>query len=175
MNIVLIGYRGVGKSSVGKKLAFRLQRRFVDTDILLEEHQQALVSEIVKSHGWEHFRKMEKGIIKELAGQDHLVIAAGGGAVLDPENVSAFKKNGMIVWLTADGQVLQKRMAGDSRTVGQRPSLTGKGTLEELEEVMASRAPFYEGAMEVQLDTSAMSVEAVVNSMFSILRERNVI
>ena len=175
MNIVLIGYRGVGKSSVGRKLALCLQRKFIDTDVLIEERQQRSVSEIVKSQGWEHFRQMEKSIVEEIAEQDHLVIATGGGAVLDPENISAFKKNGMIVWLSADGKALQERMAGDSRTVDQRPSLTGKGTLEELEEMIAFRTPFYQRAMEVQLDTSAMSVEAVVISIFSILRERNVI
>ena len=175
MNIVLIGYRGVGKSSVGKALAFRLEKRFVDTDDLLEERQQAPISEIVKSYGWEYFRKMEKRIIEEVSAQDHLVIAAGGGAVLDPENVMALKRNGMILWLKAGRQVLHDRMAQDPRTVVQRPPLTGKGALEELEEVMACRAPFYEKAMEAQLDTSALDVSAVVESVLSILRERNVI
>ncbi len=175
MNIVLIGYRCVGKSSVGKKLASCLHRKFVDTDDLLQERQQAAISEIVDSFGWEHFRKMEKEIIEEIAKEDDLIIAVGGGAVLDPENVMALKKNGMIVWLKANRQVLHKRMVQDPRTVFQRPPLTGKKALEELEEVMASRAPFYEKAMEAQLDTSAMAVEAVAEFVLSMLQERKVI
>ena len=175
MNIILIGYRGVGKSSVGKTLALRLQKRFVDTDDLLQQRQQAPIHEIVKCLGWEHFRKVEKEIIEEISAQDNLVIAAGGGTVLDPENVIALKKNGMVVWLKADRQVLHERIAQDPRTVVQRPPLTGKGALEELEEVMACRAPFYEKAMEAQLDTSAMDVPTAVESVLSILQERKVI
>ncbi len=165
----------MGKSTVGKKLALRLGRRFVDTDDLLEERQQALISEIVKSLGWEYFRKVEKNVIEEISTQDHLVIAAGGGVVLDRENVTALKKNGLMVWLKADRQVLHNRMIQDPRTVVQRPPLTGKGVLGELEEVMACRAPLYEKAMEAQLDTSAMDVSTVVESVLSILQDRTVI
>ncbi|OGP56507.1 MAG: hypothetical protein A2162_10465 [Deltaproteobacteria bacterium RBG_13_52_11b] len=175
MNIILIGYRCVGKSTVGKKLASRLERRFVDTDDLLEQRQQASICEIVTSRGWDYFRKVEKNVIEEISAQDHLVIAAGGGVVLDGENVTALKKNGLMVWLKADRQVLHNRMIQDPRTVVQRPPLTGKGVLEELDEVMACRAPFYEQAMEAQLDTSAMDVSTVVESVLSILQDRKVI
>ena len=165
----------MGKSTVGKKLALRLERRFVDTDDLLEQRQHASIREMVTFQGWEYFRKVEKNVIEEISAQDHLVIAAGGGVVLDRENVTALKKNGVMVWLKADRQVLHKRMAQDPRTVVQRPPLTGKGVLEELDEVMACRAPFYEEAMEVQLDTSAMDEKTVVESVLSILQDRKVI
>jgi shikimate kinase len=175
MNIVLIGYRCAGKSSVGKKLASRLQKRFVDTDDLLEQRQQASICDMVRTRGWGYFREVEKEVIQEISSEDHLVIAAGGGVVLDRENVAALKKNGLMVWLKADRQVLHNRMIQDPRTLVQRPSLTEKGALEELDEVMASRAPFYEAAMEVQLDTSAMDEKTVVESVLSILRDREVI
>ena len=175
MNIVLIGYRCAGKSTVGKRLASRLRRPFVDTDDLIEQRQQTSIRDIVSSRGWAYFRKVEKDVIKEISAEDHLVIAAGGGVILDSENVAALKKNGLIVWLKADRQVLHSRMIQDPRTVVQRPSLTGKGALEELDEVMASRSPFYEAAMEVQLDTSAMDENTVVVSVLTILQERKVI
>ena len=175
MNIVLIGYRCAGKSTVGKRLASRLRRRFVDTDDLIEQRQQTSIYDIVSSRGWGYFRKVEKDVIKEISAEDHLVIAAGGGVILDSENVAALKKNGLIVWLKADRQVLHSRMIQDPRTVVQRPSLTGKGALEELDEVMASRAPVYGAATEVQLDTSAMDETTVVESVLSILQERKVI
>jgi len=175
MNVVLIGYRAAGKSTVGKALASRLGRTFVDTDDLLEEREQAAISDVVKSRGWDYFRKVEKDIIQEIAEKDHLVVAAGGGSVLDPENVMALKKNGLIVWLKADRQALRRRVAQDPRTVVQRPPLTEKGTLEELEEVMACRSPVYEKAMGAEVDTSVMDVDAVVASVLCLLHERNVI
>lgn len=175
MNIVLIGYRCAGKSNVGRELALRLQREFVDTDRLAEERQQSSISEIVKFLGWEHFRNLEKNIIKEVTERNDLVIAAGGGAILDPENVTALKNKGIMIWLKADRQALHARMLRDPRTLVQRPPLTGIGSLEEIDEVMACRIPFYEKAMDLQLDTSKTSVKAVVESLLSMLQEKRVI
>ncbi|MEW6375577.1 MAG: shikimate kinase [Thermodesulfobacteriota bacterium] len=172
MNIVLIGYRCAGKSTVGKRLSDRTLMRFVDTDDLIEECHGVLIRDMVRSHGWDHFRKMERKIIKEISAQDNLIIALGGGAVLDPENIMILKKNGLIIWLKADREVLLKRMGEDPRTIFKRPTLTGKGVLEELEEVMAYRAPLYERAAEIELDTSVLDVEAAVEGVLSILQER---
>ena len=171
MNIVLIGYRGAGKSTVGSRLAVHLQMKFVDTDNLIEERQGALISDIVKSYGWGYFRAMEKQTIEEISNQDHLVIAPGGGAVLEAENVTVLRRNGLIIWLKADGKAIRKRMEQDFRTFVRRPTLTGKGALEELEEVMAYRESFYEKAAEVELDTSNLDVEAVVEAVLLILPE----
>jgi len=172
MNIVLIGYRGAGKSVVGRRLAGQLQREFVDTDDLIEERLGAPIRAIVESNGWGHFRSAEKRIIEEISGRDHLVIAPGGGAVLDAANVTALKRNGLIIWLKADWQILRKRMAEDSRTFAQRPTLTGKGALEELRDVIAIRDGIYERAAEVQIDTSALNVKEVVGGVLSIFRKR---
>jgi shikimate kinase len=172
MNIILIGYRGSGKSSVGRRLAVLLKMRFVDTDDLIEERQGVPINDIVKSHGWDHFRKLEKGIIEEISKGNNLIIAPGGGAVLDTDNVKALRKNGFIIWLKADRQTLLKRMNQDPGTNARRPTLTGKGTLEELQEVMSSREPFYERASEIQIDTLTLDVEAVVESILVVLQEK---
>jgi len=173
MNIVLIGYRGSGKSTVGKNLAKRLDMRFVDTDHLIEECQGNQIAEIVKLHGWDGFRAMERKIISEISNNDRLVIAAGGGAVLEAENVRYLKENGFIIWLNGNINVLIQRMAKDLRTATGRPSLTGRGTLEELEEVIAYRRDFYEKASEVQVDTSALGVDEVVEQILAIFREKS--
>ncbi len=170
MNIVLIGYRGAGKSAVGRRLALRLRRGFVDTDDLIEERLGARISEIVRVHGWEHFRAKEKRIVQDISEQDHLVIASGGGVVLDEGNIRALRRKGIIVWLKADREVLLERMEKDSQTSSRRPALTGKGVLEEFEEVMAYRQPFYERAAEVEVDTSSLNIEAVAEKILSILR-----
>jgi shikimate kinase len=167
MNIVLIGYRGSGKSAVGKKLAARLQRGFVDTDDLIEERHRTSINEIVKSEGWDRFRGMEKKIIEEITREDHLVIAVGGGAVLDADNVKVLRRNGFMIWLKADSRILLKRIGTDPLTIGKRPSLTGKGSLEEIEEVLTFRNPYYEEASEIQLDTSGLDVDAVVERILS--------
>jgi shikimate kinase len=172
MNIVLIGYRGSGKSAVGSKLAARLKRRFVDTDDLIEERQELPISDTVKSHGWNHFRKIEKAIIEEISKDNNLIIAPGGGAVLDADNVEALRQNGFIIWLKADQQTLLKRIQKDQTSPTRRPTLTGKGTLEEIEETISQREPFYERASEVQIDTSMLAVDAVVETILIVLKER---
>jgi len=171
MNIVLIGHRATGKSTVGSKIAALLRRKFVDTDDLLEE-RHGTIRDIVETHGWDHFRHLEKRVIQEISSQSDLVIAPGGGFVLDIDNVMALKKNGFIIWLKADPQVVHARMMKDPKTLVQRPTLTGKGILQEIEEVMASRVPFYEQAAEVQLDTSTMDVAEVVKKVVSMIQER---
>jgi shikimate kinase len=172
MNIILIGYRGSGKSTVGSKLAARLKMRFVDTDDLIEERQGVPINDIVKSHGWVHFRKLEKSIIEEISKGNNLIIAPGGGAVLGADNVKSLRRNGLIIWLKADRQTLLKRMNQDPGTNARRPTLTGKGTLEELEEVISTREPFYERASEIQIDASKMDVDAVVESILTVLKEK---
>lgn len=172
MNIVLIGYRGSGKSTVGSRLAARLKMRFVDTDDLIEERQGAPISDIVKSHGWGHFRKLERSMIEEISKGDHLIIAPGGGAVLDTDNVDALRRNGTIIWLKANKQTLLKRIDQDAGTNTRRPTLTGKGTLEESEEMISIREPFYEKSSEIQIDTSTLDVEAVVENILTVLKDK---
>ena len=170
MNIILIGYRGSGKSRVGRRLASRMKKRFVDTDDLIES-KEGEISDIVKSRGWDYFRAIEKRMIEDISREDNLVVALGGGAVLDAENVVNLERKGVIIWLKADPEVLRKRMSEDHRTSVSRPTLTGKGTIEELEEVMAYRDPFYEKAGRIQLDTSSLDVEAVVEKIMTMLKE----
>ena len=172
MNIVLIGYRGAGKSVVGKQLAIRLEMKFVDTDSFLEERHQKRINDIVTSEGWDHFRNLEKRLIQEISTQDHLVIAPGGGVVLDVNNIIALRRKGFIIWLKAEPEVLLKRIGEDPQTTSKRPPLTEKGPLEEIKEVLAYRNPFYEWASGSQLDTTALDVETVVEKILSILPER---
>src|SRR5262245_58779971 len=101
MNIVLIGYRGTGKSSVGKVLAARLGIALVSTDAEIAKRAGQSIPDIVAQHGWEHFRDLESEVCRDLAGADQLVLDTGGGAILRPENVEMLKRNGRLFWLTA--------------------------------------------------------------------------
>jgi shikimate kinase len=172
MNIVLIGYRGTGKSTVGGRLALRMGKNFVDTDELVEKRQGLAIRDIVESKGWAYFRAVEKKIIEEISGRDDLIIAPGGGSVLDAENVRFLRENGFIIWLKAERHILAKRMEQDPRTHFSRPALTGRGALEELGEVMAIRTTFYEKAADAELDTSVLNVEEAVEALLSIIWEK---
>ena len=154
MNIILIGYRASGKTSAGRELARLLDRPFFDTDRMIFAKTGRTIREIVESGGWQAFREVEKTVIAELSGLDEAVIAAGGGAVMDPDNVSMLREGGRFVWLQADARILALRMSRDRSGAVQRPSLTGAGTLAEIEEVLAKRLPVYGAVADVVVDTA---------------------
>ena len=120
MNIVLIGFRGSGKSSIGRRLASKLWLDFIDTDVLVSERAQMTIREIFQAEGEEGFRQRESQVIAEVAARDRLVIAAGGGAVLRPENVAAAKQ----VCQGLSGSAFPRiRCTSESRTI-PRPMRT---------------------------------------------------
>ncbi|MDI6761952.1 MAG: shikimate kinase [Thermodesulfobacteriota bacterium] len=172
MNLVLIGFRAAGKTTVGRRLSAYLRRVFVDSDDMIEKHQGTTIKDIVEGHGWDYFRAIEREVISEVSNDDNLIISAGGGVVIDPKNVNALRKKGFIIWLKADVEVLLRRMAQDHRTMTGRPSLTGKDCLKEFREVLIQREPLYERASEVQVDTSLLDVDGVVHQVLSIFEER---
>ena len=161
MNIYLIGYRCTGKSSVGKSLAKKFGWQFLDADIELVKEHGMTISEIVATQGWESFRKKEKNVIKRLSSLDEHVIATGGGAILDEENVRNMKKSGVSIWLRATPETVKNRILKDEITEDSRPSLTSKGLIEEIEETLIYRNPFYEKAMDFYVDTDNIDIENV--------------
>jgi shikimate kinase len=157
MNVVLIGYRGTGKSTVGRLLAARLRRTLVSTDEEVIRRAGRSIPEIVRESGWEHFRDHETEICRQLAGRDDLVIDTGGGAILRPENVEALRR-GRVFWLTASVETITARVKDDT----QRPSLTGtKSFTEEIEDVLRTREPKYRAAAHDIIETDGRSPEAV--------------
>jgi len=165
MNIFLIGYRCTGKTTVGRSLAKRLERLFFDTDLELVKEQGINISDIVSKRGWAAFREIEKRVIQCACERDNQVVATGGGAVLDEDNVKRMKDSGVIVWLKADISTIEKRIIEDNTTRDFRPSLTSKGSVEEVRETLLTRNPFYERAMDFFVDTDFMDIEAVCDTI----------
>jgi shikimate kinase len=165
VNIVLIGYRCTGKTSVGLALANRLRRPFCDADDYIEEKANRSITDMVAKEGWDFFRTKEKEAVRDLSSSDDHIIAAGGGVVLDAENVDNLKKNGVIVLLEATTQVILERMERDKKTDQQRPGLTGKGPYEEIEEVLELRMPLYRNAMDFSVDTTSKSLEQILDEI----------
>ena len=166
MNIVLIGYRGTGKSTVGKILAERLGRELVSTDAEIISRARLPVPDIVQRFGWDHFRDLESEVCRDLAGKDGLIIDTGGGAILRQQNVDSLKKNGVLIWLTADVRTITERIGGDT----QRPSLTGaKSFTEEVEEVLRERQPKYKSAANHIIETDGRSVAEVAVAILALV------
>ena len=162
MNIVLIGYRGTGKSTVGKVVAARLGRPLVSTDGEIVRRAGSSIPDIVAAHGWDYFRDLESAVCQELAGQDNLVIDTGGGAILRQQNVEVFKRNGRLIWLTASVETIASRIGGDT----QRPSLTGtKSHVEEIRDVLAERTPKYQAAADLTIATDGRSVDELATTI----------
>jgi shikimate kinase len=159
MNIVLIGYRGTGKSAVGALLSQRLSMPCIGMDARIVEKAGISIPEIVDRYGWPGFRDMETHLARELAALDGVIVDTGGGIIERSENVAALEKNALMVWLKATVETIVSRIQGDT----QRPSLTtGKTFTEEVAEVLEARTPKYAGAARCQIDTDALTPEQIV-------------
>ena len=160
VNIVLIGYRGTGKSTVARLLGKRLGRQVVSTDAEVIARANLSIPQIVEQSGWDHFRDLESAVCRSLADKDALVIDTGGGVILRDENVAALKANGVTVWLTAEVPTIASRIHRDT----QRPSLSGtKSFVEEIEEILEPRVPKYKAAADYVISTDRSSPNQITN------------
>lgn len=161
MSIVLIGYRGCGKTSVGRKLADRLWQPFVDTDDLVVKKAGKSITDIFEQDGEPKFRQFEADIIKEAAKLEEHVIALGGGGATRPENVKALRDAGhKLIYLRCEPAELFRRIQMDPNTGVTRPALTKQGGgIEEIQAVMAEREPAYRAAAHAELDVTHLSVD----------------
>ena len=186
-HLYLIGYRGTGKSSVGRIVAAELGRPFVDLDERIESTAGATIAVIFAGEGEEGFRDRETAALKEAAeiqnqtsppsplseaergDRKDSVIATGGGIVLREENRSLLKATGYIVWLMASAETIWERVRADSATAARRPNLT-TGGLAEIVELLAVRQRFYEEVYDACVATDGRSPEAVAASILTLYR-----
>jgi shikimate kinase len=162
MNLVLIGYRGTGKSTVAKLLATRLGMKIVSLDEEIVRQAGRSIPDIVAEHGWPYFRDLEAEVTKRFSEHDGIIIDAGGGVILRQDNVSNLRRNGKLFWLRASVAVIVARIEAGT----ERPALTaGKSFTEEVEDVLRERTPRYEAAAHHQVDTDARSPEEVAGEV----------
>lgn len=166
-NLVLIGARACGKTSVGKALAQALGRPFVDLDEVLVAQAGCSIAELVAQAGWPEFRRREKALVVHYGRLSGQVLAPGGGVVLDPENVATLRQNGLVIWLTADPAVLGQRLRQDQGSQESRPSLTGADPVAEMEKVLAERQPLYRAAADLVIDTTEASIAQIVEHILT--------
>ncbi len=155
-SVFLIGYRGSGKTTVGKLLAERLGWPFLDLDEQLEKRQGQSIRDIFDQHGETGFRRMESAVLKQFCGLQRHVIATGGGAILDANNRETLRNSGRVAWLTADAPTLWRRLQHDPATADRRPNLT-QGGFQEIEQLLRAREPFYRQCADCTVDTANRS------------------
>ena len=171
MNIALIGFRGTGKTTIGKRLARRLQMKFIDLDHEIVRRAGKAIPQIFAESGEQGFREMERRAVEAAAGMDNACIACGGGVVLRKASIDSLKRNSTIILLEARPEVIHARIRHDRN----RPSLTGKGAMEEILHLLEERRPLYDAAAQMRFDTSDDSVAETVQKIISGLNERKLI
>jgi len=170
VNVVLIGYRGTGKSTVADLVANALGATPFHADLEIERRLGESIAEFVASHGWDAFREVESGIIRAAGRLHEAVIDTGGGVVTRPENVKALKENGVVFWLQATPETIRTRI-GESQ---DRPSLTvARSFVDEIEAVLEERSPLYEAASDYAVATDGRKPDEIAARVVMLLDQRN--
>ena len=172
MNLFLIGYRCTGKTTIGKAIAAAIDWSFVDADTLLVRECGKPIKEIVDTEGWDAFRRMERSTLKQICTADRQIVATGGGVVLDKANIKAMKTSGMVIWLGATAETIQKRMLQDKNTGNFRPALTEKGRMEEIEDMLLKRNPYYEGAGDFSIQTDDVPLKEISAVIIQMIKDK---
>jgi shikimate kinase len=166
-NIVLIGMRGSGKTTVGAILAGRLHREFIPMDALAVYEAGMTIPQIVEKHGWPRFREIESQIARDVSRLRGTVNATGGGVILDPENVKVLRETGIVFWLDVSVDRLLGRIGEDPN----RPSLTGRGSRrEDMEATFREREPLYREAAHHRISTDGKSQDQIAVEILEVLR-----
>ncbi len=170
MNLVLIGYRGTGKSVVARLLGERLGWRWRDADSRIEELAGKSIAQIFAIDGETAFRDWESQVVAELAADDRTVISLGGGAVMREQNREAIAGCGRVVWLTASPDTIWRRIGSDPGTAGGRPNLTAAGGITEIIATLNVRGPVYRQCAHFVVDTEDKTPAEVADAILAQLK-----
>ena len=168
-SIVLIGFMGSGKTSVGARLSELTGARFVDTDELIVKNEKKNINDIFANVGEEGFRRIETTTLSGLAGLsgNGLVISTGGGIVTRPCNIPLLKKAGRVVFLRVTAKTVVRRLAGDT----SRPLLRGDDPQKKVHDLMEKRKDMYEAAADITIDCDELTVDVIANKVLQNCKE----
>lgn len=161
--LALIGLRGSGKTTVGRLLAGRIGRNFVDTDDLVEQAARRAIRDIFERDGEARFRELERRAVADaLADATSAVVSVGGGAVLLDENRRLLRERAACIWLTASAETLHRRIDADPTTADRRPPLIATAGVEGVRELLAAREPYYRETARHVIDTEHLEPDEIV-------------
>jgi shikimate kinase len=172
MIITLIGYRGSGKSTVAQALAAQMGWDWIDADARIEQTAGKSIREIFAAEGEPGFRRRERETLAGLLTGDRLVLAAGGGAILNGDSRREMKAAGPVVWLQASAAVLAKRIGDDPSTSDRRPNLAGGGTA-EIARLLAEREPLYRDCASLSVFTDNLSAAEIARRIAAAVGPRS--
>jgi len=167
-NIALIGFMGTGKTAVGQSLAKKLDRKFIEVDLLIERQAGKSIPDIFQQDSEIAFRELEIEVTRQIAREKYSVIACGGGLVLNKINIDRLREGGKIIYLTASPGAILKRVANEE---GQRPLLEVANPTLTIRQLMRFRKPFYERAADITINTSKLDINAVAEQIIDRLKE----
>lgn len=162
--IYLIGPRGAGKTTVGKALSLTLDYRFIDTDDWITQKYQQTISSMVQEKGWDFFRQTESDALVQVS-QPNQVISTGGGMILADQNRAYMKSSGVIIYLQASIETLVERLSQDPNDA-QRPSLTGKTLVSEMNDVLTKREPLYLQCADIIVD-AGLPINEIIEAILA--------
>ncbi|MBP3594850.1 MAG: shikimate kinase [Lachnospiraceae bacterium] len=166
-NIILIGYMGSGKSTVGRKAAKAVEYNFLDTDALIEKEEGVTISKLFEEKGEQYFREKETETIRKLIAEPKgNIIATGGGLPMKEGNAELLKELGTVIYLKAETDTLMKRLSGDTA----RPLLKNGDLREKIETMLAIRGPVYEATADLVLQTDNMSFYEIICQIEKLLK-----
>ena len=161
INIAIIGFMGTGKTEVGRMLARKMDRAFIEVDNVVEEEDGRSIPDIFEHSGEERFREVEMDVIKSVSKREGVVISCGGGVVLNQLNIDYLKKTSTIVLLTATKEEISRRVS----TTDNRPLLNVIDRASKIEDLMEFREPLYLRSADIIIDTTLLSIEQVIDEI----------
>ena len=167
-NIYIMGFMGTGKTTVGKALAKKLGKDFIDLDNEIELYEGMSINEIFEEKGEDYFRQIETKVLKEIAEKKDLIVSTGGGSIVTHGNLEIVKSSGILITLMASPEEILRRVSGNN----DRPLLNVGNPLETIKKLLFERAPFYIKADYI-IETTNKNIEEVVEEILEILNDRN--
>lgn len=169
--VALIGFRATGKTTIGEKLARILQYDFMDMDTEISRREKSSIEEMVRERGWSYFRKLESSLLGELATKNRIIISTGGGIILHEQNRVTLRKHFFVVWLKASPETIKKRLAEDLDKQAQRPPLSDKNLLDEVDEILQKRLTYYKETAHFCVSTDMLSPANVTEQIIKRFKE----
>ncbi len=171
MKIILIGFMGVGKTTIGKNIADKLNTRFIDIDEAIEKREKKTIKEIFEVYGEEYFRKMENKLLSKLINEDNIVISTGGGIVKTEENYNLLTNSDNVIFLDASVETIIKNVSSTIEEINKRPLLkNSKDLYKTINTLLSERYEKYKNVSNININTDDKNIDEVVSQILVYIR-----